>query len=100
MTNARRAGEVEWNLRLRQSWTSTSKPCQGVVPRMDGDSDDLIAQLCTRIGMIMEDANTLALTIGSFYSSAQLAAIGELETAATRIASLIAAVRALSDVGD
>jgi len=32
---------------------------------MDDDTADLIAQLCTRAGMIMEDASPLALTIAS-----------------------------------
>jgi hypothetical protein len=32
---------------------------------MDEDAHELVAQLCTRIGMIMEDASVEALTAGS-----------------------------------
>jgi hypothetical protein len=64
---------------------------------MDDDIDDLIAQLCTWIGMIMEDTSVTALTAGSLERDERLAAIDDVETAANRIAALIAATKALLD---
>jgi hypothetical protein len=64
---------------------------------MDDDTDDLIAQLCTSIGMIMEDTSVTALTAGSLARDERLVAIDEVEMAAQRIAALVAAVRALLD---
>lgn len=46
---------------------------------MDDETQELITLLCTRIGMIMEDASVVALTIGSRDHDACLAAIAELE---------------------
>ena len=62
---------------------------------MDDDTDDLIAQLCTRIGMIMEDASVTALTVSGKNPSDRPAAIDDLEGAARRINALAAVVRAL-----
>jgi integrase/recombinase XerD len=62
---------------------------------MYNDTDDLIAQLCTRIGMIMEDTSVTALTAGSLEQHERLAAIDEVEMVAQRIDALVAAVRAL-----
>ncbi len=62
---------------------------------MDDHTDDLIAQLCTRIGMIMEDASVIALTVGGKSPSDRLDVIDELDDAAKRINALVAAVRAL-----
>ena len=63
---------------------------------MDDDHTDLVAQLCTRVGMIMEDGSVIALNVGRKHRSRRKAAIDALEGAATRIQGLIAAVRALS----
>jgi predicted hotdog family 3-hydroxylacyl-ACP dehydratase len=62
---------------------------------MDDDTDDLITQLCTRIGMIMEDTSVTALTAGCLDQHERLAAITKMEMAAQRIDALVAAVRAL-----
>ena len=62
---------------------------------MDEQTDDLIAQLCARIGMIMEDASVTALTIVGKSPTDRLAVIEELEGAAKRIDALVAAVSAL-----
>ena len=62
---------------------------------MDDDTDDLIAQLCTRIGMIMEDASVIALNVSGKVPSDRQTAIDELDGAAKRIEALIAAVRTL-----
>jgi predicted hotdog family 3-hydroxylacyl-ACP dehydratase len=61
---------------------------------MDDDTDDLITQLCTRIGM-MEDTSVTALTAGCLDQHERLAAITKMEMAAQRIDALVAAVRAL-----
>ena len=51
----------------RKSWGSTSRATHGVSRRMDdADPDnaeviDLVVQLCTRIGMMMEDVCPVAL---------------------------------------
>ncbi|MBC2666975.1 hypothetical protein H7F51_15765 [Novosphingobium flavum] len=64
---------------------------------MDDDAtSDLIVQLCTRIGMIMEDANLVALTIGGLDREGRAAAIAVLEKASADIAALTAAARVLS----
>ena len=68
-----------------------------MVPAMDDDTADLISQLCTRVGMIMEDASVIALTVSGIEAGNHQVAIGELETAARRIDALIAAARALLD---
>jgi hypothetical protein len=68
-------------------------PGRGV--SMDEHTDDLIAQLCTRIGVIMEDASVTALTVGGKCLSDRLAVIDELDGAAKRIDALVTAVRAL-----
>ena len=62
---------------------------------MDDNTADLVAHLCTRIGMIMEDASVTALTIGGKSPTDRLAAIDELEGAAKRIDALVSAIRAL-----
>lgn len=62
---------------------------------MDENIDDLIVQLCTRIGMIMEDASVTALIVGGMLPSDRLNVIEELEGAAKRIDALVAAARAL-----
>ena len=51
----------------RKSWGSTSRATQGVSRPMDEDDlnktdvIDLVVQLCTRIGMMMEDVCPVAL---------------------------------------
>ena len=81
---------------LRQScgWTCRSLP--GVVPAMDEHTNELIAQLCTRIGMIMEDASVVALTVGGLTVKERDDAIAALEAAAERISALVAAGKALA----
>lgn len=59
------------------------------------DTDELIIQLCTRVGMIMEDACMVALSIGRVEHEARQAELGKLEMAADRIAALLQAAKAL-----
>ena len=81
---------------LRQScgWTCRSIP--GVAPFMDEDTSELIAQLCARIGMIMEDASVVALTVGALAGVERDNAIVVLADAAERISALVAAAKVLS----
>lgn len=56
---------------------------------MDDDTTDLIARLCTRAAMIMEDASVIALSIGIKETHDYHAAIAELEAATIQITSLV-----------
>jgi hypothetical protein len=62
---------------------------------MDDDAQDLIAQLCTRIEMIMEDMSPVALSVGAMNKIARRAAIAELSAAAAKISALSEASEAL-----
>ncbi len=62
---------------------------------MDRDTHDLIAQLCTRAGMIMEDASPMALSIGSTPTDEWVAQIDELIGEMERAASLLGTARVL-----
>ena len=63
---------------------------------MDEHTNELIAQLCTRIGMIMEDASVMALTVGGLTVKERDDAIGLLAAAAERISALVASVKVLA----
>ena len=63
---------------------------------MDKDTDDLIAQLCTRVGIIMEDSSVAALTVGGLAPEKRNDVIAALEAAADRINALVCAARALA----
>jgi hypothetical protein len=76
-------------------WTSGEAP--GVVADLDDDTAELIARLCTRFGMTMEDASVVALTIAALDRTEMPAAITKLEAKAPRIAVLAAAAKALSN---
>ncbi len=62
---------------------------------MDKDTAGLIAELCTRIGMIMEDASLAALTISGMNDQDRKTALAAIELAAARLSALIAAAKAL-----
>lgn len=72
----------------------TAEPGRGVV--MDDDIADLVAQLGTQIGMIMEDTCVVAISIGAMDDAARRSAIAEICEAALRISALCAAVAALA----
>ncbi len=63
---------------------------------MDDDDTELFSLLCTRIGMIMEDASVIALTIGALERDARRAQVAELKQASASIAHLLAAVETLT----
>ncbi|HET9645611.1 MAG TPA: hypothetical protein VFP68_20150 [Burkholderiaceae bacterium] len=62
---------------------------------MDHDTEDLVVQLSTRIGMIMEDTSMLALTVRGMDPVGRRAALRKIEQAAGRIHALVAAANAL-----
>ena len=63
---------------------------------MDDDTQDLIVQLCTRIGMIMEDASVIALTYPRCTGDTRQAAIAKIGLAAKQISALVAAAEAMA----
>ena len=63
---------------------------------MDKDTGDLIAQLCTRVGMIMEDSSVAALTVGGLAAENRYGVIAALEAATDRINALVCAASALA----
>ena len=80
---------------MRQCCVWTSGGGQGVVCFMDDDTSDLVAQLCTRIGMAMEDASPVALTFAGMDPEARESALVELEVTIRQTNAMIAAARAL-----
>jgi hypothetical protein len=64
---------------------------------MDEDTADLVAQLCTRIRMIIEDASAIALTIGSADAVDRPAALQQLNESAERTDALVRAALALDN---
>ena len=64
---------------------------------MDEGRAELIGLLGTRIGMIMEDASVVALTLGSMHPGQQDTAIAQLTTAAEQIRALTSALLALRE---
>lgn len=79
-----------------KSWLWTSAATSSLVVVMDDDTLNLISQICTQVGMIMEDAVVGALTIGRDPDRMR-AALDELTSRADRIRTLIGAARALLD---
>ena len=88
---------IQWKLHRAKSCVWTSGHGQGVVSRMDDDTRDLIVQLCTRVGTIMEDISAVALTISGMAANDRLAALEEIRKAAERISTLVEAVRLIMD---
>ncbi len=81
----------------RKSCVWTSVRGHGVVSRMNNDTSDLVVQLCTRIGMIMEDVSSLALTVAGMDIRERKRALTELDQEIERAIVLIAAAKALDD---
>ena len=63
---------------------------------MDDDTPDLIAQLCTRVGIIMEGASLVALTVTAMRKGERSEALSQLERDAEQISNLMRGVRALA----
>ena len=62
---------------------------------MDDGKTDKLARICTRIGMLMEDASTDALTIGSMGSAERTRALERLGVAIEEMQSLLTRARKL-----
>ena len=62
---------------------------------MDQDTAHLIAALCTRAGMIMEDIVDDALTVGRGNSGERTARLQQLKRASDKIGKLVDAALAL-----
>jgi len=94
-TNAPRAGEVQCNMGPATKLDMDFGPLSRRGGAMDDDTEDLVTQLCTRIGMIMEDTSVLALTVRGMDQVGRRAALWNIEQAAGRIHALVAAAKAL-----
>lgn len=62
---------------------------------MDQDTDDLVVQLCTRAGIIMEDASPSAISIGSTPVEVWCVTIDQLITDVERSVVFLDAARRL-----
>lgn len=63
---------------------------------MDEDAKELVVQLCTMIGMIMEDTSVVALTVSGLDDDQRRRAAADIQNAAARINALAGAVTTLS----
>ncbi len=88
--------EVEWNCSLATMLSLDFKNRTGRGVGMDDETFDLIAQMCTRIGMIMEDASIVALTVNAISREERMGAIADLEAASSQIRALAKAAKALA----
>ena len=96
-THARTEYEVEWNLQLRSKLDMDWRALLPLCVAMDEDTRDLISRLGTRIGMIMEDTNVTALTLGRMELQELGPAIDTLVKAGARISIFVAALKELMD---
>lgn len=63
---------------------------------MDDDDAELIVRLCTRAGMIMEDASVLALDRSGLSADRRRATLVDLAAASRSISALVLAAESLS----
>ena len=83
--------------RRRESWIWTWRQEARFITAMDEDDADLIERLCTRAGMIMEDASVDALTLQNVPPDQRSVALAKLASAASQIAALVHAAASLND---
>jgi len=88
--------EVEWKDRLRKLVMDLRRH-SSIPVLMDEIDRELINLLCTKIGMLMEDHATSALTVASLPTGQQKAAIDALAVASTTITNLAAAVQSIAE---
>lgn len=62
---------------------------------MDEDKFDLVRQLCTRAGMIMEDGSTIAILVGGKTPDELRVIVAELDIMMNQVGALITAAKAL-----
>lgn len=67
--------------------------------RVMDDTDELLAQLCTRIGIMMEDASAVAITGAMMTVEERNRAVLEVADAVARIAALSEAAVSLINQG-
>ena len=79
-----------------ESWYWTVGGQERLCLRMDEDTFDLIRTLCTRVGMIMEDASVEALFLPAADTRALSAGLDRLSDASGTISAIVAAARALN----
>ena len=65
--------------------------------RVMEDTDELVAQLCTRIGIMMKDASAVAITSAVMPPKERARAILEVADAVSRIAALSEAAVSVID---
>ena len=70
------------------------RPCR----RMDQDTDNLVAQICSRAGIIMEDAAHSALTMRAVAGPDRSEALSKLCLAAQQISVLLNAAQVLQNI--
>ena len=70
-----------------------------LVHGMDEDTAELVSHLCTRIGIIMEDASVVALTLGSSDAEQRADGLQQLERSASQISRLLQAALVLHEGG-
>lgn len=63
---------------------------------MDDETADLVRQLCTRAGMIMEDATTVVIFVGGKTPAELRSTVGELQILSDRVAAILAAARVIT----
>lgn len=63
---------------------------------MDENAADLVVQLCTRIGILMEDASVEAVTIARMDPDGRLATVRSLDATISEMRALLDAAKALS----
>jgi hypothetical protein len=71
-------------------------PHSGRRVAMDEDANDLVVQLCTMIGMIMEDTSVVALRVSGLDDDQRRCAVAEIHAAGAKISALAGAVAVLS----
>jgi hypothetical protein len=62
---------------------------------MDRDKNELVAQLATRLGMALEDAAPVALTLGAMDDSERILALDYLNEAVATTNALLGAIMVL-----
>jgi hypothetical protein len=95
-TNASFAREVEWKDEKLPEKLDMDFVAWSVRLAVMDDDAELMGLLCTRIGMIMEDASVIALTLAAADPEARLVQLAELKAASAAIAALVAAVESLN----
>ena len=72
-------------------------PTPWLHPRMDEDKSELIRQLYTRVGMVMEDGAIIALDLGSPRSDFDPMQVARIEALIASASNLLKAARALQN---